>query len=1176
MLQKYKTQEFQQEVENRGQSCSQIKYIPPCSQYINAFGRTRFVHRHIPPDWLIPKTSPTFDIVEPNTVGTWPYAEVANFGDPSEGDWLVFQEREENIGSFFDEFDKAVNGQQPIVFFYLNYDNPLNAEERKFLLVGCTNLLGVGEPIRWKGMSEADVRNPKVGNQVWTRWLHHSGSDSSGLFPLHELWKLQRAGKISQESVSELLPQVPSALGDDFRYVCKKFTSGRALIYLEILANALSKGKASKALPNWNWDGALDWVNAATARLWKDRGRFPGLGSVLTWLGHTQGTLFYREQLQPLEAQAIDPIERVREYLDSHKTAPPEHRSKFKVASEKWNAIRDEGLKEFLLEKAAHIEISPEQLTLSLSENEDQRAPYGLISSPEMIRDNPYVLCEELVEEDVAIAFEVIDQGLCPSESSGHIRCVEPEDSSRLRALAVGFLRTQAEKGHTWVTESDLIEALNKVSRSTTPIQIDHHRLEACRPYWAPKIGYAKHTGNYFLHELRADENKIESIVQERIDKPRLVRAPKTPVDWQNKLKKPNSGLPPTIEKRILAAQADACKKVYGARISIINGSAGTGKTSTLKAVLDQIVHKDRESVALLAYTGRAAQVIQQRTNHAASTIHSFLKKNDWLWKPTWALKRIGGKREVVRNVIIDEASMLDIGLLAGLFRAIDWSRVHRLVFVGDVFQLPPIGPGKPFVDIIRALTAKAGWSKDSQYIGSLDISIRQITEGSQAIRLARSFRDATVGEVNEVMMDVFDLEREEKDLAIRPFAEPSQIPALLTDELRRLLRSGVTTKLDASLFEQFDSWLDIRGETHLDRFQIIAPFRKLDGAGVEDINVAFQTVLRGGMLNRIPTGYKPNRVGSLTLHDKVLILRNTDLYSGWNHSSKEKLTLAVTNGQLGVVRELLPKPTVQDSQEARKGIKRRAETSIRIGFKEYPGCSAIVTKSRSSEICELGYAMTVHKSQGSEFDYVFFVLPLASRRTVPRELIYTALTRAKKQVVLFLQSDYESLKNAAGIENSAIAARRSGLLLPKRPDPKFKFDLQHMTDSGIPVASKSEALICNALWAKRSKLTFEYNRKLESKTGNLPRWPDFTIFLKNQEVYWEHAGMLSAADYDSTFKKKQEWYKRENLLNCLLVSHELEGIDTRLINKIIELLIAEDVKDAQRILDPDIHRGKR
>lgn len=119
----------------------------------------------------------------------------------------------------------------------------------------------------------------------------------------------------------------------------------------------------------------------------------------------------------------------------------------------------------------------------------------------------------------------------------------------------------------------------------------------------------------------------------------------------------------------------------------------------------------------------------------------------------------------------------------------------------------------------------------------------------------------------------------------------------------------------------------------------------------------------------------------------------------------------------------------------------------------------------------------------------------------------------------------------AAAFENSAIAARRSGLFLPKRAHPQFKFDLQHTTDAGIAVASKSEALICNAFWAKRKKLRFEYNRKLESKTGNLPRWPDFTIFLKDQEVYWEHAGMLGAADYDSKLKKKQEWYKRENLL---------------------------------------------
>src|SRR5207249_11356122 len=98
---------------------------------------------------------------------------------------------------------------------------------------------------------------------------------------------------------------------------------------------------------------------------------------------------------------------------------------------------------------------------------------------------------------------------------------------------------------------------------------------------------------------------------------------------------------------------------------------------------------------------------------------------------------------------------------------------------------------------------------------------------------------------------------------------------------------------------------------------------------------------------------------------------------------------------------------------------------------------------------------------------------------------------------------------------HSAIATRHSNLLLPKQKMPRFAFDLQHMTDAEVPVASKSEALILNALWAKRDKIKFEYNKKLESKTGALPRWPDFTLSIKGKDIYWEHAGMLSAADYD-------------------------------------------------------------
>src|SRR4051812_19042935 len=88
-IQKYKSKSIEEEVKYQGKHCSDVRdYIPPCSQHINTFSKRPVKHRHIPPDWLISKTKPAYDIVMPHTVGTWPYREVATFGDRTEGSWL--------------------------------------------------------------------------------------------------------------------------------------------------------------------------------------------------------------------------------------------------------------------------------------------------------------------------------------------------------------------------------------------------------------------------------------------------------------------------------------------------------------------------------------------------------------------------------------------------------------------------------------------------------------------------------------------------------------------------------------------------------------------------------------------------------------------------------------------------------------------------------------------------------------------------------------------------------------------------------------------------------------------------------------------------------------------------------------------------------------------------------
>ena len=207
--------------------------------------------------------------------------------------------------------------------------------------------------------------------------------------------------------------------------------------------------------------------------------------------------------------------------------------------------------------------------------------------------------------------------------------------------------------------------------------------------------------------------------------------------------------MPPEVEERARKEKAEALAKLYEGRFSVLCGRAGTGKTSVLKVFLNGLEELEgKRPILLLAPTGKARVRLMDRTKRDdgsvrdAYTIHQFLMRHKWLNPENFALKLQGGDQHGAPTVIIDEASMIPMDLLGVLFRASDLNKVSRLILVGDPNQLPPIGPGRPFVDIIAWLEAD---DERKKCLARLMERARHEDHDSQALQLADGYlRDDT------------------------------------------------------------------------------------------------------------------------------------------------------------------------------------------------------------------------------------------------------------------------------------------------------------------------------------------------------------------------------------------------------------------------------------------------
>lgn len=540
---------------------------------------------------------------------------------------------------------------------------------------------------------------------------------------------------------------------------------------------------------------------------------------------------------------------------------------------------------------------------------------YG-IKVMKIVRENPYRLAEDIA----GVGFKTADEIALKMGFS-------MESSMRMKAGILFVLSLAASNGHTYLPFEILFEESKRLlGISEDEFENDIYELKSDKKIFLKEINNERrvYNNNLYYMELTV-ARKLLDLNTKSNNNFKVMEAKVREVEKK-------------IGINLEVLQRKAVYEAVESGLVIITGGPGTGKTTTINAIIKLFEMQNME-ILLAAPTGRAAKRMTETTGMEAQTIHRLLELN--------GNPEEGGAMRFERNednpleadvIIIDEMSMVDIYLMYSLLKAITVGT--RLILVGDVDQLPSVGPGKVLKDIIS--------SKKFDVV-MLNEIFRQAAESdiitnAHKINAGKSIK----------------LDNDSKDFFMIKMNSTLQIQRALVSLIDEKLPKYVSaTKYD---------------------IQVLTPSRKGE-LGVENLNKILQMYI-----NPPDKTKKEKQWGEMIfrVHDKVMQVKN-DYQLEWKIVTKTGLTIktgtGVFNGDCGIIREI----------NDYAGI-------VTVEFDE----GKMVEYSNSTlEELDLAYAITIHKSQGSEYPAVIIPLLNAPRPLLNRNLLYTAVTRARKCVAI-------------------------------------------------------------------------------------------------------------------------------------------------------------------------------
>ena len=531
-----------------------------------------------------------------------------------------------------------------------------------------------------------------------------------------------------------------------------------------------------------------------------------------------------------------------------------------------------------------------------------------------IIRENPYRLADDID----GVGFRTAD------EIAAWVG-IRMDSDFRVRSGILYTLLQASGEGHTYLPETELTPRASKllnvtaeqVEKQYMDLAIERKiilkQMEDQTQIYAASFYYMEANTATMLKRLNVSYDVSDAEIEQRI----------------RGIEK-KSGM--TLDEH----QVTAVKEAVRNGLLVITGGPGTGKTTTINTIIRYFELEGLE-IFLAAPTGRAAKRMSETTGFEARTVHRMLELNGGA-EGSGGFERDESNPLEANVIIVDEMSMVDISLMYSLLKAI--SVGTRLILVGDVNQLPSVGPGSVLRDIIQSHACNVVMlTKIFRQASTSDIIVNahKINHGEEVI-------------LDNKSMDFFFLKRYDADVII--------------NVVLQLIKQKLPKFVDATPYD----------------IQVLTPMRK-GLLGVERLNGILQRYMNPPANDKVEKEY-----GSTVFREGDKVMQTKNNYQlAWEIRTKFGLTvdkgLGIFNGDMGIIRQIndFAEQMIIEFDEGR--------------MVEYP--------YKLLDELELAYAITIHKSQGSEYPAVVIPLLSGPMMLMNRNLLYTAVTRARKCVTL-------------------------------------------------------------------------------------------------------------------------------------------------------------------------------